>query len=256
MHLFSILQSRKRTTRSVGVAVCIAFLMSPLSIFAQSGTRGVAFSAAEPGAPLPAGWKNLPVVKGKPITEYTLVRDGQTTVLQADANRSASALMHEGDIDLAQTPVVGWRWKAEGPIEGADNRVGAKEDAPARLVFVFGGDKSKLSLFDRASMEVAKHVGGQDLPYATLMYIWSTSAAPGSVIANPHTGRVQMIVVSGQPGDAGQWRSLHRNIVQDYERVFHEAPGRITGYGLLTDTDNTGTTTRAWYGDIQFVPGH
>ncbi|GJH14733.1 hypothetical protein CBA19CS11_37865 [Caballeronia novacaledonica] len=126
MHLFSILQSRKRTTRSVGVAVCIAFLMSPLSIFAQSGTRGVAFSAAEPAAPLPAGWKNLPVVKGKPITEYTLVRDGQTTVLQADANRSASAPMHEGDIDLAQKPVVGWRWKAEGPIEGADNRVGGE----------------------------------------------------------------------------------------------------------------------------------
>jgi hypothetical protein len=153
--------------------------------------------------------------------------------------------MHEGDIDLAQTPVVIWRWKAEGPIAGADNRVGAKEDAPARLVFVFDGDKSNLSLFDRASMEVAKHVGGQDLPYATLMYIWSTSAAPSSVIANPHTGRVQMIVVSGQPGDAGQWRSLHRNIVQDYERVFHEAPGRMRRGPLASvASKDSGTISR------------
>lgn len=91
--------------------------------------------------------------------------------------------------------------------------------------------------------------------HATLMYIWPTSAAPGSVIASPHAGRVQMIVVSGQPGDAGQWQTLQRNIVQDYEKVSHEPPGRITGYGLLTDTDNTGTTTRAWHGDIQFLPG-
>ncbi|MBP0594060.1 DUF3047 domain-containing protein [Paraburkholderia sp. LEh10] len=255
MHLPLIFRACKPAVRPVRIAVCIALLLSPPALLAQDEKPGIAFSMIEPGSPLPAAWKNLPVVNGKAMTQYTIVHDAHTTVLQADANRSASALMHEGNIDLAQTPVVVWRWKAEKPIEGADNRDGTKEDAPARLVFAFDGDKSKLSLFDRASMQVAKRLGGQDLPYATLMYIWSTAAAPGSVIANPHTNRVQMIVVSGQPGDAGQWQSLRRNIVQDYEKVFHEPPGRITGYGLLTDTDNTGTTARAWYGDIQFLPG-
>ncbi|CAN7802661.1 DUF3047 domain-containing protein [Paraburkholderia hospita] len=255
MHLPSTTRARKRTGCPVWIAVCTALLLSPAALLAQDEEPGIAFSMIEPGAPLPAQWKNLPVVHGKAMTQYTLVHDGSTTVLQADASHSASALMHEGNIDLARTPVVAWRWKAERPIEGADNRAGSKEDAPARLVFAFDGDKSKLSLFDRAKMDVAKRMGGQDLPYATLMYIWSTTATPGSVIANPHTGRVQMIVVSGQPGDAGQWQSLRRNIVQDYERVFHEPPGRITGYGLLTDTDNTGATARAWYGDVQFLPG-
>jgi hypothetical protein len=248
----SIFRMSLRTAHSVAIAACV--LLAPLALRAESGSPGVGFSSAQAGAALPAGWKNLPVVRGKALTHYTLVRDGDTTVLQADANHSASALMHEGDIDLTQTPVVAWRWKADKAIDGADNRVGSKEDAPARLVFVFDGDKSKLSLFDRASMEMAKRIGGQDLPYATLMYVWSADAAPGSVIANPHTGRVQMIVVSGQPGDAGQWQNLHRNIVQDYEKAFHEPPGRITGYGLLTDTDNTGATATAWYGDIRFLP--
>jgi hypothetical protein len=238
-----------------GIAVCIALLVPPPALLAQDEKPGVAFSTIEPGASLPAGWKNLPVVHGKSITAYTLVRDGHITVLQADANGSASAMMHEGNIDLLRTPVVAWRWRAEKPIEGADNRVGSKEDSPARLVFFFDGDKSKLSLFDRAKMDLAKHLGGEELPYAMLMYIWSTTAAPGTVIANPRTGRVQMIVVSGLPGDAGQWQSVRRNVVQDYEQVFHEPPGRITAYGLLTDTDNTGTTARAWYGDIQFLPG-
>jgi hypothetical protein len=64
-----------------------------------------------------------------------------------------------------------------------------------------------------------------------------------------------MIVVSGLPGDAGQWQNLRRNVVQDYEKVFHESPGRVTGYGLLTDTDNTGASARAWYGDVEFLPG-
>ena len=255
MYLPSIHRARKQTARPVWIAVCIALLLLPPALLAQDEKPGIAFSTIEPGALLPAGWKNLPVAHGKPLTQYTLVHDGHTTVLQADANRSASALMHEGNIDLVRTPVVAWRWKAEGPIEGADNRVGSKEDAPARLVFLFDGDKSKLSFFDRAKMDLAKKLGGEELPYATLMYIWSPTAAPGTVIANPHTERVQMIVVSGLSGDAGEWQTLRRNIVQDYERVFHESPGRITGYGLLTDTDNTGTTTRAWYGDVEFLPG-
>jgi hypothetical protein len=125
--------------------VCVALLLLPATLVAQDEKPGIAFSTLKPGERLPAGWKNLPVAHGKPLTQYTPVRDGNTAVLQADANRSASALMHEGNIDLGRTPVLVWRWKAKGPIEGADNRVGSKEDAPARPVFLFDGDKSKLS---------------------------------------------------------------------------------------------------------------
>ncbi|CAG9177694.1 hypothetical protein LMG23992_03570 [Cupriavidus laharis] len=247
-------RARRQTGALLHALLCAAFLLATPAGPAQGDQPGIAFSALRPGAQLPADWKNLPVVHGKIMTRYSLVADGNTTVLQADASASASALIHEGNIDLNRTPVVAWRWKAQAPIEGADNSEGAREDAPARLVFFFDGDKEKLSFGDRASIQLARSLGGEDLPYATLMYIWSTTAAPGSVIANPHTGRVQMIVVSGKPGDAGQWQSLHRNIVQDYEQVFHEPPGRITAYGLLTDTDNTGATARAWYGDLRFLP--
>jgi hypothetical protein len=31
-------------------------------------------------------------------------------------------------------------------------------------------------------------------------------------------------------------------------------PGRVTGCDPRTDADNTATTTRAWYGDLQFLP--
>lgn len=214
--------------------------------------QGVSFSGAKPGDPLPEGWRNLPVVHGKTLTQYSLVSDKGTTVLQADARASASGLMHPGDVDLSRTPVVSWRWKAQGPIEGANNREGSHEDAPARLVFVFNGEESNLSIGERAEMEISRHVGGESLPYATLMYIWSNTAPPGTVIANPHTSRVQMIVVSGTPDDANQWRTITRNVARDYEQVFHEKPGKLSGYGMLTDTDNTGATTQAWYGDIRF----
>ncbi|NOV27009.1 DUF3047 domain-containing protein [Cupriavidus necator] len=237
------------------LAVCAILLLASLPAPAQSGKPGLAVSQHQPGGALPTGWKNLPVAEGKARTEYQLVTDGGTTVLQAQANRSASALMHEGNVDLSRTPVVAWRWKADGAVPGADNRDGAREDAPARLVFFFDGDKSKLSLGDRAAMQLARTVAGEELPYATLMYVWSTSAEAGSVIPNPHTGRVQMIVVSGA-GDAGKWQTLRRNLARDYERVFHEPPGPLRAYGIMTDTDNTQAAARAWYGDIRFLPGN
>ncbi|MGY6258670.1 DUF3047 domain-containing protein [Paraburkholderia caledonica] len=83
---------------------------------------------------------------------------------------------------------------------------------------MFDGDKGKLSFVDRARMDLAKRLGGEELLYAMLMYIWSPTTAPGAVIANPHTDRVRVIVVSGQSGDAGQWRSPRRAIVQDYKK--------------------------------------
>ena len=215
---------------------------------------GAAFSAGTPGGPLPAGWKNLPVAHGKTLTRYSLVTDDSATVLQADAAASASALMHKGNVDLGETPQLTWRWKIERPIDDADNSVASKEDAPARLVFMFEGDKSKLPLGERAAIQLAKTLAGEELPYATLMYVWSNTAPVGSVIDNPHTSRVKMIVVSGGADGVGKWLALSRNVAQDYEHAFHEKPGKVAAYGLLTDTDNTGASAHAWYGDIRFGP--
>jgi hypothetical protein len=54
----------------------------------------------------------------------------------------------------------------------------------------------------------------------------------------------------------GSWQSLSRNLYEDFRHVFHEEPGLLTGVGVLTDTDNTGGSVEAWYGDIRFRPAH
>ena len=61
-----------------------------------------------------------------------------------------------------------------------------------------------------------------------------------------------MVAESG-PDGLGEWREFERNIVEDYEKAFGEKPGRLIGIGVLTDTDNTGETTEAWYGDIHLL---
>ncbi|MDM8355979.1 DUF3047 domain-containing protein [Pandoraea communis] len=221
---------------------------------AAAAPVAIPFSKANPGYTPPPGWQNLPVVSGKKLTTYTVVTDGGRHVIEANSVDSASALMAKGDsVDIAATPGVTWRWKVDKAIPGADNRVSDKEDSPARLVFFFDGDKSTLPFGDRAAITLAK-VGGEDLPYATLMYIWSNDAAPGSVIQNPHTDRVQMLVVAGGDGSLGKWQTFSRNLAADYERIYQEKPGKLLGYGIFTDSDNTHASAHAWYADIRFGP--
>ncbi|VVE30279.1 hypothetical protein PAQ31011_03631 [Pandoraea aquatica] len=252
-----------RRVTGVALAAAIAWLAAlgyvPDAVSADAtsggGVAAVPFSKASPGSALPSGWQNLPVVSGKKLTVYTVVADGKRNVIEANSADSASALMAKGDgIDLNATPVVAWRWKVDKAIPGADNRVSDKEDAPARLVFFFDGDKSTLSFGDRATMTLAK-AGGEDLPYATLMYIWSNDAPVGGVIQNPHTDRVQMLVVAGGDASLGKWQTFSRNVAADYERIYKEKPGKLLGYGIFTDSDNTHATAHAWYGDVRFDAG-
>jgi hypothetical protein len=64
--------------------------------------------------------------------------------------------------------------------------------------------------------------------------------------------RVRMIVAESGREKVGTWHDVTRNVYDDYQRVFGEAPGRITAIGIMTDTDNTGANVHAYYGDIVF----
>lgn len=214
------------------------------------------FSSAKPGASMPPGWVPFIIATGKRPTEYRLVDDQGQTVLNAKAEGAASALSSAVKFDIRSAPVIEWRWKVANLIEGADNSVSSKEDSPARLVLGFDGDRSKFSVLERASAAVSKSANNRDLPVSELMYIWSNKAPVGTIIPNPHTKRVQMVVASSGPAGVGKWQTLSRNVLEDFRRAFGEEPGMLTDVGVLTDTDNTGGSAEAWYGDIRFVPAH
>jgi hypothetical protein len=225
-----------------------------LPALAQDAAAIVSFSSATAGQPHPRGWEVMRINPTKKLTEYRLVDDGGTVVLHAVSAQSASALGQYIAVDLEKTPVVDWRWKISRLIETADMESASTEDSPVRLVFAFDGDPKKLPLADRASGAVAKSLSGRALPFATLMYVWANVAPVDKIIRNPHTGQVRMIVASSGGTGVGKWQSLSRNLREDYKRAFGEYPGKMLSYGVFTDTDNTGESVEAWYGDIVFKP--
>jgi hypothetical protein len=234
----------------VSATLLCAFAAAP--VLAQEPPPIAPFSSNKPGAAMPKGWDTVKITDNKKPTEYKLVDEGGVTVLEANSSAAATGLAQRIPIDVAQFPIVEWRWKINRLIDSADNKQASKEDAPVRLVFEFDGDKRKLSFSERAQFSLAEGISGRESPYATLMYIWSKDLPVGTVFANPRTNRVQMVVASSGAGGVGAWQSLSRNLREDYRKAYGEEPGRLMAYGVLSDTDNTGESVRAWYGDILF----
>ena len=210
------------------------------------------FSSGRAGATFPAGWIPIKINEQKKPTLYDLTDDQGTIVLHAVADGTASLLGVRGTFDLQVAPIIQWRWKISRLIESADNSVASKEDSPVRILLEFDGDKSKLSVSERSQIATGRLLSGRELPYATLMYIWSNKEPVGKVIANPRTRRVEMVVASSSATGVGAWQTLSRNAVEDFRRAFGEDPGKMIGVAVLTDTDNTGENVEAWYGDIVF----
>jgi hypothetical protein len=125
------------------------------------------------------------------------------------------------------------------------------EDSPVRLILVFEGDRQRFSAQNNLLSELTLSLTGEPLPYATLMYVWCNDCPTGSVIVNPRTDRIRKLAVESGVGRVGQWLSYRRDIRADFEKAFGEPPGTLLGLAIMTDTDNTRSTTRAWYGAIR-----
>ena len=61
-----------------------------------------------------------------------------------------------------------------------------------------------------------------------------------------------MIVVESGPAKRNTWFTEERNVYEDYKRPFGGEPPMISGVAIMTDTDNTGESAEAYYGDIVF----
>ncbi len=199
-----------------------------------------------------SGWESTPLPTKRPTRYTPQVIDGRP-VIQADADNAVSLYRRRVHVAPSELGRLSFSWMVPELMTTADLSRAETEDAPVRVVLAFEGDRSKLSFKDRVLFDLMEAVLGEEPPYATLMYVWDSRAPLESVIFARRTDRIRKIVVDSGPTQKAIWRLHERDIASDYKRAFGEDPGPLTSIALMTDSDNTRSTTRAYYGEVRLV---
>jgi hypothetical protein len=208
------------------------------------------FSQSSPSDHLPSDWTILTFPKIEKQTQYKLVAHPGGMVIRAQSRTAASGLIRNLAFDVRKYPWLSWRWKITHVMRKGDLRHKKGDDYAARIYVAFKFDSQNASWWQRVLHTLASTSAGKELPGTVLTYIWANQAPMGTVANNPYTDHVKMIVLQTGNDNANQWMSEKRNIANDYHQVFgRQAPAAI-GIGIMTDTDNTGESTTAFYGDI------
>lgn len=187
---------------------------------------------------------------GKRATEFVAQRLDGRDAMAVTSDNAVSMLRHTVRIEPAQLGRVQFSWKVPALIDAADMSVREVDDSPVRMVLAFDGDRSSFSGRNYRMNEMMKLLTGEEMPYATLMYVWCNVCELGSVIHGPRTDRIRKIAVEQGKQHLNQWRDYERDIRADYLKAYGEAPGALIGVALMTDTDNTQSQVKAWYGKV------
>lgn len=199
-------------------------------------------------------WEHFKLPGKRPST-FDFVLEDRRVAIAAHAQSSASMLRQVTRVEPIDLGTVKFSWKLPDLIQYADMSVREFDDSPVRVVLAFEGDRGKFSAKNAMLSELAHVLSGEPLPYATLMYVWCNECEPGKVILNPHTDRIRKLPLESGSGKLNRWMDYERAVRADFVKAFGEEPGVLTSISIMTDTDNTKSIARAWYGPITLMPG-
>jgi hypothetical protein len=181
---------------------------------------------------IPEGWQKQ--TWGSPKYDFEVVRDGNTRVLHIRSDNDSSTVSKEIKIDVRQYPILQWRWKVVVHPKGGDARRKETDDEAAQLYVTFPRFPSALR---------SRVIG----------YIWDATAPAGSMFPSQKVSTVQFVVVRAGEADLNTWLTETRNVLEDYKKIYGEAPSEDVGaVSISINSQNTGSTAEAYFGEIVF----
>ena len=245
------------TMRSRALRVSSAALVAILFVLAISSTAYCEEYVIDRFSPdsaigVSTGWQRINFPSIPKRTTYSVERAGDNWFMKAVSVNSASAVYKAVDIDLKEFPILMWRWKILGTIDGGDARRKDGDDYAARVYIMFAFDSERSSLGERLRNKASMSLYGRATPSVALNYIWANRLDKGSAVANPFSEKTIMVAVESGPRGSGRWHEESRDVYEDFKNFFGYEPPRAVGVAVMTDSDNTGTSATAYYDDIVF----
>ena len=198
-----------------------------------------------------ARWEPLTFPKIKAHSTYTLVREGEKSVLKAESNASASGLVCRQTFNIYEYPRLRWRWKVTLLPDRGDPREKEGDDYPIRIYVMFQYDPARATTGERLVYNATRLIYGKYPPHSTLNYVWTGRHIPERFIVSPYTNKARMVVLERGRERLGRWVEESVNVLDDYRRAFGKEPPALAGIAVMSDTDNTGARAEAYVDFIE-----
>lgn len=222
------------------------------ALIASAATPGL-FSAMSPGGEFRDGWRVTTLSDVKP-TRFELVSDDGRTVVKATADAAAASLTRAVRVAIDERSRLRWRWRIDRVVDKSDITTKQGDDFAARLYVFFDYPLDRLSLIESTKLRLARWWYGDQVPVAALNYVWANREQPGTETWNAYTSRARMIVLRNADDKVGDWALEQRNLAADFRAAFGDVTPVVTGIAIAADTDQTGESVTAWFGDIAITP--
>jgi hypothetical protein len=181
---------------------------------------------------IPDGWKGQNW--GSPKYDFRIETQGGRKVLRAKSQDDSSTISKEAKVDVKDRPILQWSWQAVTLPKGGDARKSATDDQAAQLYVTF----------PRFPQAIRSRI---------ISYLWDTTAPAGSTFKSEKTGLVTYVVVRSGPAEMGKWVTESRNVLEDYKKIYGEAPGEDVGaLSISIDSNDTHSSAESYFGEILF----
>lgn len=151
---------------------------------------------------------------------------------------------------------LAWRWQLAQGLPLADITTKVGDDAALKVCVMFDQPLVDIPFFQRAALSLARSATGQDLPSATLCYLWDSRYPAGTHGANPYSARVRYIVLNGTETPTGQWINQRRRIADDFASLFGAESAvlpPVVAIAVGADSDNTRGSSTAYLARLRWV---
>jgi hypothetical protein len=200
---------------------------------------------------LPEGWQLLEFDAVSRPTAYHVEPEDGRSVLRAESERGAAALVRPLSADPQRFSRLSWRWRVERQPARSDPRTKAGDDSAARVCVSFQAGEDRPSVAQRLKHLLLRRLYGGNVPTSSINDVWARSSARGERYRSPY-GRETAVVVLRDDTDAMRvWHEESRDVAQDYRAVFGVPAPPLVGIAVMTDADDTGSAAVAVYADLQ-----
>jgi Protein of unknown function (DUF3047) len=183
---------------------------------------------------IPSGWTGEAFAR-RATYDFTIEQFAGRGVLHLESRNEHSTIARDitGKVNLKKTPILEWTWKATILPTGGDLRRKETTDMAAQLYVVWPRFPELLR---------SRIIG----------YVWDAATPVTTIVKSQKTGTVTFVVMRSGSGDLGKWLTEHRNVAEDYVKIFGEFPDGPKAITISIDSNDTRSMAESFMGPIVF----